>query len=235
MEEHIVMERKKKVFGLTCLICLILMGALLIMQFLPYWTVEESFMSQLEAKDLPKNYDGVGDYKISMWRYVAFPTNYTAVTKHFEKCYEDYYRESFDENVGDTYKKQVKAYDKANPETPIAEYSDAYYDVYFKTDYIVNEKAYLIDSIIVIPWGVILCLILGIVCMVAGLDIGVPVLSTVCGIFGVSKYISAYRGIGILTMNGLWWLHLAIFAIILLLGLWGLVNHLTSRYAIRRR
>ena len=229
------MERKKKVFSLTCLICLILMGVLLIMQFLPYWTVEESFLSQLETEDLPKNYDGSGDYKISMWRYVAFPNDYPAVTLSFEQEYKSYYREQFDEAAEPAFKKQVNAYMKENPDSTMNEFYEEYSDICFETDYVTYEKGFLIDSIIIVPWGLLLCLIFGVVCNIVGLEVGVPILSTVCGIIGVSKYVSAYRGIGVLTMNGIWWLHLAIFAIILVLGLWGLVTYLAERYTFRRR
>ena len=301
MEEHNVMERKKKVFSLTCLICLILMGALLVMQFLPYWTIEKSEMAQL-------NYPMEEDYKISMWRYVTFPLDYPAVTEYFEKCYKDYSREYFDKNVKPVYDKQFRAYYndhidqysddrvreyidaelksfyyqnnldrfyaeqfkdflrerfeenkdadfkkvlKNYSEEELAElyevcfaqhseeyfekYSEDYYNIYFETDMIVNEKGYLIDSMIIIPWGVLLCLIFGIVCYVMGMEFGVPCLSVICGVIGVSKYVSAYRTIGILTMSNVWWLHLAIFAVILVIGIWMVYEYITTRYIFRKR
>lgn len=267
------MSKTKKALNLTGLISLALMGVLLIMQFLPYWSLNDS--------------------KISMWQYVAFPNSYKELTEYFEGEYRDYRRAEFDTSLKTAYEKQLrslfdakvnsgdetikeyltnyyyetrmsvyeddwfKAYQQSRFEAEAdkdlakaakvfspsemteiykscyALYPSEYTDAYFNVDYAQNEKGYLIDSIIIVPWGLLLCLIFGIICKIMYLDFGVYSLTAICGIIGVSRYVTAYRNIGALTMSNLWWAHLAVFAIIMVLGLWSTVTFLSSRYNVR--
>ncbi|MBR4308715.1 MAG: hypothetical protein IKT58_03875 [Oscillospiraceae bacterium] len=284
------MEKKKKDFKFTGMISLVLMGVLLIMQFLPYWTFK----------------DGSEKCSVSMWEYVAFPSNYEKITNYFEHQYRTYFKENYEKEFKAQYSKQLDAYYKArsaslsdariieyieaalkdfytynglerfydeqfkdylrenyNPkadkdfadlvkgysEEQLAEiynlcflqhseeyfkkYSKDYFNIMFETDYVVNEKGYRIDTMVVIPWGILLCLIFGIVCKLMGLDLGVNILATACGFIGVCKYIGAYRGIGILTMSKVWGLHMLVFVAILILGVWGLVNFLSTKYSFK--
>ena len=302
------MEKKKKFYKLTGIIALALMVVLLIMQCFPYWTISGEFLGQIEDKKaLPEDYTGSGDYSISMWKYIAFPTDYDGVTMYFEDYYKNYYKQQFADQFHDSFTSKVKSH--YNHSTDLAEarlvdfiqsslqdfyhynhlgrfyedqfkdflkanfkeradkdlkaaaraftdeelaeiynisfgqhseeyfkmYSEEYFDLFFETDFDENQRAFTIDTIVAVPWVLLLCLVFGLVCLWKGLEYGVPCLSIVCGLVGVSKYISAYRTVGILTLNDFWWAHVAVFAVILILGICSLTDYLNTTYTLRIR
>lgn len=201
---------KQKTFNLTCLICLILMGVLLVMQFLPSWTIGEDFMSTIKnPKQIPADYAGTGDYTVSMWKYIAFPDDHKAVTKYFEKHYKDHYEEHPEDKPADKINEKGKA---------------------------IDVSGYDVKSIILVPWGLLLCIAFGIIVgLVMQKDVAIPLGATIAGLIGVIWYGKAWLRVGALSISNLWVVHIALYAVVLVLGVLLLVDFFKKLVELRKR